>query len=89
MIDKIISWAIDIGTITAIITAVVAGFWKFFLSKRIEKVKGDINSDIEYLKNELSKSKEAFMVVYKQQFELEFRIYQEIWPYICLYEYKE
>ena len=68
-----------VTTITAVITAVVSGFWKLFLSAALEKFKGEVTNELERLKNQLSKEKETFMLVYKHQFEVEFKAYQEIW----------
>lgn len=66
-------------TLTAAVTAIVSGFWKLLLDRELTRIKAHFSGELERLKNSLLQDRETFLLVYKNQFEVEFNTYQEIW----------
>jgi hypothetical protein len=53
--------------------------WKYFTDRKILHVQGGLQKEIASLGSRLDKQKESFIHVFKGKFDLEIKIYQEIW----------
>ena len=66
----------------SLFAAIIGAFWKYFTNKRIVEVQGGLQKEIADLSSRLDKQKESFVHVFKAKFDLEIKVYQEIWAAI-------
>lgn len=75
MYDNLVAPILTVATIAGVVSA----FWKLFTERQIKRVEGGIQKEISNLNSRLDKQKESFVHVFKAKFDLEIKVYQEIW----------
>lgn len=60
-------------------TAGMGYAWKYFTDRRIQSLQASLQKEISKVNSRLDKQKESFVHVFKAKFDLEIKVYQELW----------